>query len=86
MSPSFILKNGRIFDGRSFLSPGFSIVVRPPYILALTNHPPTHLPSIDLEGKVIAPGFIDLQVNGGGGKYASRIPPKNRSAKYWMLI
>ena len=74
MSPSFILKNGRIFDGRSFLSPGFSIVVRPPYILALTNHPPTHLPSIDLEGKVIAPGFIDLQVNGGGGKYASMDP------------
>lgn len=74
MSPSFILKNGRIFDGRSFLSPGFSIVVRPPHIVAITTHPPTHLPSIDLEGKVITPGFIDLQVNGGGGKYASLDP------------
>jgi N-acetylglucosamine-6-phosphate deacetylase len=74
MSPSFILKNGRIFDGRSFLSPGFSIVVRAPSILAITTHPPTHLPSIDLEGKVVAPGFIDLQVNGGGGKYASLDP------------
>jgi N-acetylglucosamine-6-phosphate deacetylase len=74
MSPSFILKNGRIFDGRSFLSPGFSIVVRPPRILAITTHPPTHLPSIDLENKVIAPGYIDLQVNGGGGKYASMEP------------
>ncbi len=74
MSPAFILKNGRIFDGRSFLSPGFSIVVRPPYILAITLHPPTHLPSIDLQERVVAPGFIDLQVNGGGGKYASLDP------------
>ncbi len=74
MSPAFILKNGRIFDGRSFLSPGFSIVVRPPHILAITPHPPSHLPSIDLQGKVIAPGFIDLQVNGGGGKYTSLEP------------
>ncbi len=74
MLPSFILKNGRIFDGRSFLAPGFSIVVRPPNIVAITTHPPKHLPSIDLEGKVTAPGFIDLQVNGGGGKYASLDP------------
>ncbi|WP_016776540.1 N-acetylglucosamine-6-phosphate deacetylase [Anaerophaga thermohalophila] len=74
MLPSFILKNGRIFDGRSFLSPGFSIVVKPPHILGITTHPPSHLPSIDLEGKVVAPGYIDLQVNGGGGKYASLDP------------
>jgi N-acetylglucosamine-6-phosphate deacetylase len=77
MSPSYILKNGRIFDGRSFLSRGFSLVVRPPYILAITPHPPTHLPSIDLQGKVIAPGYVDLQVNGGGGKYASLDPSEN---------
>ncbi|WP_234408317.1 N-acetylglucosamine-6-phosphate deacetylase [Marinilabilia salmonicolor] len=32
------------------------------------------MPSIDLQGKVVAPGFIDLQVNGGGGKYTSLEP------------
>ena len=74
MLPAFIMKNGRIFDGRSFLSPGFSLVIRPPHIVAITPHPPTHLPSVDLEGKVVAPGYIDLQVNGGGGKYASMEP------------
>lgn len=81
MSPAFILKNGRIFDGRSFLSPGFSIVIRPPHILAITPHPPSHLPSIDLQGKVIAPGFIDLQVNGGGGKYTSLEPSEKSFRK-----
>lgn len=81
MSPAFILKNGRIFDGRSFLSPGFSVVVRPPHILAITPHPPSHLPSIDLQGKVIAPGFIDLQVNGGGGKYTSLEPSEKSFRK-----
>jgi N-acetylglucosamine-6-phosphate deacetylase len=77
MLSAFILKNGHIFDGRSFLSPGFSLVVRPPYILAITPHPPKHLPSIDLQGKVIAPGYVDLQVNGGDGKYVSLDPSVN---------
>ncbi len=74
MSPAYILKNARIFNGSSFLSPGFSVVVKPPHILAITTHPPTHLPTIDLQNKVLAPGYIDLQVNGGGGKYASMDP------------
>ncbi|MFO8000973.1 MAG: N-acetylglucosamine-6-phosphate deacetylase [Marinilabilia sp.] len=74
MLPAFILKNGRIFDGQSFLSPGFSVVVKPPHIIAITTHPPAHLPVVDLQGKVLAPGYIDLQVNGGGGKYASMDP------------
>ncbi|MFW6042921.1 MAG: N-acetylglucosamine-6-phosphate deacetylase, partial [Marinilabiliaceae bacterium] len=66
MLPAFILKNARIFDGQSFLAPGFSVVVKPPHIVAITTHPPAHLPAVDLQNKVIAPGFIDLQVNGGG--------------------
>ncbi|MFW6223108.1 MAG: N-acetylglucosamine-6-phosphate deacetylase, partial [Bacteroidota bacterium] len=74
MLPAFILKNARIFDGQSFLAPGFSVVVKPPHIAAITTHPPAHLPAVDLQNKVIAPGFIDLQVNGGGGKYASLDP------------
>lgn len=28
---------------------------------------PTNLPHVNLQNKIIAPGFIDLQVNGGGG-------------------
>jgi len=74
MLPAFILKNARIFDGQAFLAPGFSVVVKPPHIVAITTHPPTHLPAVDLQNKVVSPGFIDLQVNGGGKKYASLDP------------
>ena len=77
MLPAFILKNARIFDGQSFLAPGFSVVVKPPHIVAITTHPPSHLPAVDLSNKVIAPGFVDLQVNGGGGQYASLDPSES---------
>jgi len=63
------LVNGRIFDGQG-LHTGLAVVLEYGRVTALV--PEAELPStvtlrIDLEGHMLAPGLIDLQVNGGGG-------------------
>nr|WP_067293561.1 N-acetylglucosamine-6-phosphate deacetylase [Marinobacterium profundum] len=64
----YALINGRIFDGEQMLD-GRALWVRDGRIEALTS--PEQLPSgistLDLGGQLLAPGFIDTQVNGGGG-------------------
>ncbi len=63
-----ILTNGRIFSGDEIL-PGWSLRLGDGLIQDLL--PPGTLtddaPVIDLGGGLLAPGFIDSQVNGGGG-------------------
>jgi N-acetylglucosamine-6-phosphate deacetylase len=63
----YALINGRIFDGEQILE-GRALWVRDGRIQALTS--PEQLPSgistVDLGGQLLAPGFIDTQVNGGG--------------------
>ncbi|SHJ67014.1 N-acetylglucosamine 6-phosphate deacetylase [Palleronia salina] len=56
-----------IFDGTR-LHPDAAVLVddaRPEAVVALTEIPPD-VPRLALEG-VLSPGFVDLQVNGGGG-------------------
>lgn len=64
----FALINGRIFDGEQILEDR-ALWVRDGCIKALTS--PAQLPAgistLDLGGQLLAPGFIDTQVNGGGG-------------------
>ncbi|UTW12839.1 N-acetylglucosamine-6-phosphate deacetylase [Marinobacterium rhizophilum] len=64
----FALINGRIFDGEQ-IHQDRALWIRNGRIEALTD--PARLPAgidvVDLGGHLLAPGFIDTQVNGGGG-------------------
>lgn len=46
-----------------------ALIISGPTISAIVPHRevPRILPSVDLSGTILAPGFVDLQVNGGGG-------------------
>ena len=63
------LLNGRVFDGLQ-LHTGVAVLIEGSKILALL--PELEIPDSvtirhDLEGHILAPGLIDIQVNGGGG-------------------
>lgn len=63
------LVNGRVFDGQG-LHTGLAVVLEEGRVSAV--QPEAELPAtvtqrIDLEGRMLAPGLIDIQVNGGGG-------------------
>jgi len=63
------LVNGRVFDGEQ-VHDGVTVVIEGRTIARLTTErpdPATLDGSWDLEGRLLAPGLIDLQVNGGGG-------------------
>ena len=60
-----ILRNARIFTGEEILQ-GHDLLLADGMIQALTTADKT-ADAIDLEGGLLAPGFIDCQVNGGGG-------------------
>ncbi len=64
----FALINGRIFDGEQ-IHQDRALWVREGRIEALTTAAklPVGIPTLDLAGQLLAPGFIDTQVNGGGG-------------------
>lgn len=69
-----VLINGRVFDGE-VLHEGLAVVLEDGKVSALL--PVEDIPdgtdvshdlvSYDLEGHILAPGLIDIQVNGGGG-------------------
>ena len=64
----FALKAARLFDGEAFRD-DLAVVMEAGRIEKIV--PPAELdrstPVSDLEGGVLAPGFVDAQVNGGGG-------------------
>lgn len=75
-----ILSGARIFDGRQFLD-DHCVVVKSGQIESIqpiqeicSKQLDTH---IKLEGGILAPGFIDLQVNGGGGILFNNAPDTN---------
>ena len=72
--------NGRIFDGETMLE-GHVVVVEDGLVLAVTNANVNattdlfaHSDVYDLSGHFLAPGFIDVQVNGGGGELFNNAP------------
>jgi N-acetylglucosamine-6-phosphate deacetylase len=71
----FALSGGRIFDGNSELA-GMAVIIAGGLIEAVL--PETSLDRsiarVDLGGGLLAPGFIDAQVNGGGGALLNEEP------------
>jgi N-acetylglucosamine-6-phosphate deacetylase len=58
--------HGRVLSERGF-EPDLSVIVEDGYIVAvLPGPPPSGAQVVDLQGRYLAPGFIDTQVNGGG--------------------
>ena len=60
------ISGGRIFDGREWHD-GKTLVVDGQHVAAIADEVPLGARGVDAEGALIVPGFIDLQVNGGGG-------------------
>jgi len=62
------LTGAHVFDGET-LREGLAVIVEDDRITAIepTQGLGNTLPVIELGGGILAPGFIDLQVNGGGG-------------------
>lgn len=65
---SFAITNARVFDGTEFLD-GKAVIVRHGKIDAVCDADalPVDIDVIDAKGQILAPGLIDVQVNGGGG-------------------
>jgi N-acetylglucosamine-6-phosphate deacetylase len=63
-----VLSGARVFDGMSFLE-DHAIVIQGSRIVAVAPHAerPRGGMQRDLGGGLVAPGYIDVQVNGGGG-------------------
>lgn len=66
--PRIALTNGRIFTGAAFLE-DHAVVLRAGEVadVVAVSTLPADMERHDLRGALLAPGFIDLQVNGGGG-------------------
>ena len=63
----FALVNGRVLQGDSF-TPGMAVMVEAGRIEAIIPESAAKgARQIDLGGGILLPGFIDVQVNGGGG-------------------
>lgn len=70
------LINGRVLGDESFVK-GRVVLIQNERILAIVpaDDPGLRgLPTVDLQGKMLLPGFIDTQVNGGGGALFNSAP------------
>lgn len=69
----FVLTGSRLFDGEEF-SAGRSVVVDNGKVVDIVKEGtvPAGAQPIELHGGILAPGFIDVQVNGGGGALFNR--------------
>lgn len=69
MEPILALVNGRVL-GRHVLEEHRAVLLRGSRILAVVrsdDHRVTGARQHDLQGRLLLPGFVDVQVNGGGG-------------------
>ena len=68
MSDGFALAGARIFDGRDWRDDS-ALLVRGALVEAIVpvGDIPQGAKIVEMDGGMLAPGFVDLQVNGGGG-------------------
>lgn len=70
-----IFKGARIFDGERFHDDSALIVGNGRvHAIAAINDVPQQAQVVELSGGVLSPGFIDAQVNGGGGRMLNDEP------------
>ncbi|WP_449446888.1 N-acetylglucosamine-6-phosphate deacetylase [Thermomonas brevis] len=69
-----IFHNGHVLTERGFERDACVVVEDGHIVAVLHGDAPTGLDRIDLQGGWLAPGFIDLQVNGGGGVLFNNTP------------
>ena len=76
------LVGARIFDGERFLD-DHAVIVEGARIVGIAPHAerPRGGGEVDLGGGVLAPGFIDVQVNGGGGALMNDAPGADTVAR-----
>ncbi|THF48062.1 N-acetylglucosamine-6-phosphate deacetylase [Allorhizobium terrae] len=75
MTATFAVTGGKIFDGNRFLDRAAMVVSKGKIVsIDAENALPADINRIDAEGALIVPGFIDLQVNGGGGVLLNNQP------------
>lgn len=67
------ITNARIFTGESIIETG-NVLTEEEKIIAVNTEIPAGANVIDLKGGNLAPGFIDIQINGGSEKYFSQTP------------
>ncbi|USG63149.1 N-acetylglucosamine-6-phosphate deacetylase [Sneathiella marina] len=74
----FALSNGKIYAGDTWLE-NHSVLVDNGKIVKICNVEdiPSSCPVDDLEGGFLVPGFVDVQVNGGGGVLLNNSPDKS---------
>src|SRR4051812_48664626 len=74
-SNSFLLTNCHIYTGEETLT-GKAILIDNGKITAIGSQADfsADVSTIDLRGSSVAPGFIDLQINGGGGWFFTQYP------------
>lgn len=72
---AFALTGARLFDGEAFAD-GFAVVIEGKHIVDVVGASALkpHLSKVRLDGGLLAPGFIDVQVNGGGGALLNEDP------------
>jgi N-acetylglucosamine-6-phosphate deacetylase len=69
-----IFHNGHVLTDRGFERDACVVVEDGHIVAVLHGDAPTGADRIDLQGGWLAPGFIDLQVNGGGGVLFNNTP------------
>jgi N-acetylglucosamine-6-phosphate deacetylase len=62
-----VLEGGRVVTPHGVLSPGWIRLAGDVIDAVGSGDPPERLPAVDLSGRWVLPGFVDVHVHGGGG-------------------